>query len=281
MPRPQPIITLISVGISLLFAHTSVAQQTLPKWEFGLGPSFIHYPDYPGSDQSNTLVVPFPYITYRGDDFQIDQREVKKPLQKWGRAELDLSATGSIPVASDDNEAREGMDDLDATLGIGPVFKYRLYQHDLNELKLEWPVYGILATDFSQVSTQGWRTSPGLYYYFRRNLPGKDRLKLTLSARAEFASQSNNAYFYGVSTQDARPGRPTYQADGGLASLAYGASFNWHVQDLWVGGFVIWRDLSPAVIEDSPLVDTHNAVTFGMGLTWNFYQSDETVQGLE
>ncbi len=40
------------------------------------------------------------------------------------RLQLDLSLNASIAVESDDNEARRGMPEIDATLEIGPVLKY-------------------------------------------------------------------------------------------------------------------------------------------------------------
>lgn len=143
--------------------------------------SLVSYPDYPGSKEQNNLIVPFPYITYRSDAFTIDQREIKKPLYEYRNLEFDLSVSGTIPVSSKDNKAREGMDDLDGSIGIGPVVKARLYRNDLNEFKFEWPVRWVLASDFQSIHEEGFFSSPGFYYYFRQGFSARERLKITLA----------------------------------------------------------------------------------------------------
>lgn len=256
-------------------------QQTLPKWEFGLGPALLSYPDYPGSKEQNNLILPFPYITYRGSDFTINQREIKKPLYEFENIELDLSLSGTVPVSSKDNAAREGMEDLDGSAGIGPVIKVSLYQNKLNQVKLEWPVRWVLATDFRSIHEEGFVTSPGLYYYYRQSFTHDRRVKITVQINANFATAKNNNYFYGVKPSEATATRPAYQPTGGFSGMLYGMSLNWHIGDYWVGAFYRLRDLKNVVFEKSPLIETTRSETFGLTITWNFYTSDETVQGLE
>ncbi|MDX1795294.1 MAG: MipA/OmpV family protein [Hydrogenovibrio sp.] len=256
-------------------------QQTLPKWEFGLGPALISYPDYPGSSEQNNLILPFPYIVYRGKDFTINQREVKKPLYEYQNVELDLSLSGTIPISSKDNQARKGMTDLDGSVGIGPVIRYRLYRKDLNEIKLEWPVRWILASDFRSIHEEGFISSPGLYYYLRKSYTAKRRIKLTLATTANFATAKTNDYFYGVDPTEATATRPAYQATGGFSGFGYLISLNWHLDDFWIGGFYKLTDLSQAVFRSSPLIETTRSEVYGLTLTWNFYRSKETVEGLE
>ncbi len=281
MLNPLSIRLLACAFLSALLLPVHAQQQTLPKWEIGLGPGLVSYPDYPGSKEQNNLIVPFPYITYRSDAFTIDQREIKKPLYEYRNLEFDLSVSGTIPVSSKDNKAREGMDDLDGSIGIGPVVKARLYRNDLNEFKFEWPVRWVLASDFQSIHEEGFFSSPGFYYYFRQGFSARERLKITLGARADFATARNNNYFYGVDDDEATAVRPAYKSTGGFAGLAYVFSLNWHVNDFWLGGFYRLRDLSGSVYENSPLMETTRSETFGFAITWNFYQSDETVQGLE
>jgi outer membrane protein len=257
------------------------AQQTLPKWELGLGPGIISYPDYPGSKEQNNLIIPFPFVTYRGKDFEIDQREAKKPLFGYGEWELDLSLTGSVPVSSKDNKMRQGMDDLDTTVGFGPVVKYRLIHRHLNELKFEMPVYWAIATNFRSLHEEGIKTTPGLYYYFRKSFSTDQRIKITLYTNANFATAKNNNYFYEVKVYEATSWRPDYRTEGGFGGYSYGASVNWHFGNFWLGAFYKLTDLSEAVFRHSPLVETTRAETFGAALTWNFYKSSETVEGLE
>ena len=37
-----------------------------PLWELGLGVAALRLPDYRGSDQSSTYLLPLPYVVYRG-----------------------------------------------------------------------------------------------------------------------------------------------------------------------------------------------------------------------
>ena len=44
---------------------------------------------------------------------------------------------------------------------------------------------------------------------------------------------------------------------------------------LTLGAFARFRTLSPGVVEDSPLVKDDDYISFGLGLAWSFWQSDE------
>ncbi len=276
-------INFLLWGVSLSFLNfdTAFAKQTLPKWEIGVGPGLLSYADYPGSKEQNNLILPFPYITYRGKDFEIDQREVKKPMYEMGRTELDLSLSGTVPVSSKDNQARKGMDNLDASLGLGPVVRYQLYHHDLNQFKFEWPVRWVIATDFRSLHEEGFISKPGFYYYFRKSYTPRQRIKITLGTTANFATAKTNNYFYGVKASEATSTRSAYRATGGFTGFGYVARVNWHLNDFWLGAFYRFTDLSQSVFHDSPLIETTKAETFGFAVTWNFFTSKETVEALE
>ncbi len=265
----------------LIFSSNSLAEQTLPKWEFGLGPALLSYPDYPGSKEQNQLLLPLPYIVYRGKYFSINQQAITKPFLETSTVELDLSLSGSIPVSSKDNKMRTGMEDLDGSIGLGPVLKYRLYQHKLNELKFELPIRAIIASDFKRIHQEGWVANPGIFYYYRDAFTQKQRIKLTIGAAANFADATNHNYYYGVDSNYATLDRPAYKTTDGFSGMSYHLALNYHFDQFWLGGF--WRgfDMSQAVYKDSPLVETQFSNMFGLTLTWNFMKSVETVKGLE
>jgi len=267
--------------ISFIFSNNALAEQVLPKWEFGLGPALLSYPDYPGSKEQNQLLIPLPYIVYRGKHFSINQQALTKPFLKTPTIELDLSLSGSIPVASKDNKKRAGMSDLDGSIGLGPVLTYRLYQYQLNELKFELPIRAIIASDFKRIHQEGWVANPGVFYYYRKALSHKQRIKITVGAAANFADSENHNYYYGVDSHDATPERPAYKTTDGFSGVSYHLSVNYHFDQFWLGGF--WRgfDMSQAVFKKSPLVETQFSNMFGLILTWNFMTSVETVKGLE
>lgn len=272
----------VSFGcLMFIFSSNALAEQMLPKWEFGLGPAYLSYPDYPGSNEQNQLLLPFPYIIYRGESFSINEQEITKPFLKTPNLELDLSLSGSIPVSSKDNEMRAGMEDLDGSIGLGPVLKYRLYHHQLSELKFELPIRAIIASDFERIHQEGWEANPGIFYYYRKALSHKQRIKVTVGATANFATAENNNYFYGVDSNDATLERPAYRATEGFTGMSYHLGLNYHFDQFWLGAF--WRglDMSQAVYKESPLVETQFSHMFGLTMTWNFMKSTEMVKGLE
>ena len=63
----------------LLFSQISLAQNyrsnkdQLPKLELGVGLGAAFLPHYPGSDETHTLVLPFPAIVYRGEKIRSDE----------------------------------------------------------------------------------------------------------------------------------------------------------------------------------------------------------------
>ncbi|HET9403894.1 MAG TPA: MipA/OmpV family protein, partial [Burkholderiales bacterium] len=82
--------------------------EQLPLWEAGMGAAALSFPDYRGSDERQFWLLPFPYLVYRGEFLQADERRMRGVFFKTERAELDLSFNGSVPVDSDDNDARRG-----------------------------------------------------------------------------------------------------------------------------------------------------------------------------
>lgn len=272
---------LVFLIIYITPAGAKEAEQLLPKWEIGAGPSYISFPAYPGSKKRTDLLLPFPYITYRSETLTLDQREIKKPLLELGPFELDLSLSLSVPVSSKDIKAREGMKDLDGAIGLGPVLKYTLYRKYISDIKLELPVRAIIASDFKSVHQEGFVTSPGIYYNYRRNFSKNQRFKATFGVSADFATAQYNDYFYGVDPHEASATRPAYKVTGGFANMNYTTSLNWHIGQFWLGAFYNMRDLSDSVTVNSPLVETKHSQTFGLAFAWIFYKSDEKVRTLE
>jgi len=255
--------------------------QSLPKWEFGLGPSLFSFPDYPGSSERNNLILPFPYIVYRSETLTIDQREIKKPIFNYQNLEVDFSLSGSVPVSSKDNKAREGMDDLDGSIEIGPVMRVTLHSNKLNEFKFEWPVRLVLASDFRSIHQEGFTSSPGVFYYFRQSFSKNRRLKISVGAAADYGTAQNNDYFFGIDPNEVTATRPAFKATGGFQGFAYTVGFNLHLNDFWVGAFYRQRDLAQSVFRESSLVEQSLSESYGIVLTWNFFRSEETVQMLE
>jgi len=271
------LIPVIAAVLGL--ATTGTRAEELPLWEAGAGAAVISFPDYRGSDERRSWVLPFPYLVYRGEFLQADERRVRGVFFKTDRVELDISVSGTPPVDSSKNEARMGMPDLDATLEIGPSLNFFLLQTDDRKARLELrlPVRAALATDLSHVNLAGWVFQPNLNLDLRDAL-GHSGWKLGMLAGPVFSDRRYNQYFYGVDPAFATAGRPAYHASGGYAGTQFIAALSKRYREFWIGGFVKWDTLHHAVFADSPLVKTNQSFAAGLAVAWILGESSIKVE---
>ncbi len=109
----------------LLLATDALAVEPLPTLELGAGISAFSLPDYRGSENSSTYVLPVPYIKYRSERLRLDGG-VKGVFFESEDVLFTLSADLTLSP-DDDSDDRKGMDDLDTILEIGPALNYRFY----------------------------------------------------------------------------------------------------------------------------------------------------------
>ena len=77
-----------------------------PLWEAGAGIAVIDFPDYRGSDERQSYILPVPYFVYRGEILKADREGLRGQFFKNDRLDLHLSLNGTVPVDSTDNTAR-------------------------------------------------------------------------------------------------------------------------------------------------------------------------------
>jgi outer membrane scaffolding protein for murein synthesis (MipA/OmpV family) len=268
------------VALAAATAVTVSRAAEFPLWEAGVGVAVLNFPDYRGSDQRHTLVLPFPYVVYRGDLMKADRESVRGQFYKDDRLDLHLSANGSIPVDSTDNSARRGMPNLDPTLEIGPNLTVTLLRTDTTHLNLRFPVRAVIATNLSHARDEGWVFQPQLNVDFYDIIPGPG-WNLGLAAGPLYGNSRYHNYFYGVAPEFAIPQRPAYDAHGGYGGMQFVASLSKRYASYWVGGFVRADTLSGAVFEDSPLVRQKEAYAAGFAIAWVFGQSEKRVDSVE
>ena len=262
-------LALLPAFLAFSGAATGARAEQLPLWEAGAGATVISFPDYRGSDERRSWVLPFPYVVYRGEFLQADERRVRGLFFKTERVELDFSIGGTPPVESSENEARRGMPDLDATLEIGPSLNFLLARTDDRKARLELrlPARAALASDFSHVNFAGWVFQPNLNLDLRDAL-GHGGWKLGLLAGPVFSDRRYNQYFYGVEPAFATAGRPAFNASGGYAGTQLIAALSKRYREFWIGGFAKWDTLNNAVFADSPLVKTNQYFAAGIAVAW-------------
>ena len=266
-----------SIAASILTAmpHTARAAE-LPLWEAGAGAAVLDFPDYRGADERHTLVLPVPYLVYRGEFLKADRDSIRGQFYKSDRLDLHMSINGSIPVNSGDNSARRGMPDLDPTLEIGPNLTVTLLRSDTTHLSLRFPLRAAIATDLSHARDQGWVFQPQVDVDFYDRFPGPG-WNLGLAAGPMFGNKRYHNYFYGVEPQFATPGRPAYDADAGYAGMQWIAALSKRFPSYWVAGFVRADTLSGAVFEESPLLRQKDSFAFGIVASWVFSRSSKLV----
>lgn len=88
------------VALSLACPSGAVRSEQRPLWEAGAGLGLINFPDYRGSDERQTLALPFPYYIYRGERLKVDRQGVRGLLLNTRRYEFDFSMNATPPVDS-------------------------------------------------------------------------------------------------------------------------------------------------------------------------------------
>ena len=274
-------LLIAAVAAAIIAAMPRAAQPAeLPLWEAGAGVAVLNFPDYRGSDERHTLVLPIPYLVYRGDFLKADRESIRGQFYKDDRLDLHLSVNGSIPVNSSDNSARRRMPDLDPTLEIGPNLTVMLLRSDTTHLNLRFPLRAVIATDLSHARDEGWIFQPQINVDFYDRFPGPG-WNLGFAAGPLFGNKRYHNYYYGVAAQFATPERPAYEASAGYAGMQWIAALSKRYPSYWVGGFVRADTLSGAVFEASPLVRQNESFAAGIAIAWILGKSKNTVEAEE
>lgn len=239
-----------------------------PRWEFGAGLGGQYLPDYRGSDQYRSLVLPFPMFRYRGDFLKVDEESVRGELFNSERLELNVSADTSLVIGAKDNKLREGMPDLLPAFEVGPSLIVTLAGDDnRGEWTLHLPLRIVGATDLSKAESVGLVFNPYLAYERQKWRGGWNWL-----ARFGllFADSDYHGYYYAVDDIYANPQRPAFEVEGGYSGAVFKLSLRKRVGQLWLGGTLRFDFLADAEFEDSPLLESDNSFALSLGMGWFF-----------
>jgi outer membrane scaffolding protein for murein synthesis (MipA/OmpV family) len=269
---------------ALLLAALAIAPsaqaELLPLWEAGIGVAPIDFPDYPGSNQRSFYALPLPYFVYRGEKLRVGREGIRELFFQSDRVELDLSASASVPVKSENNQARAGMPDLDPTVQLGPALDIKLHQDDQHKLKLRLPARVAFASDFTYIKGTGFVFEPQIVLDTMK-LASAREWRFGIALGPLFADRRYNSYYYTVDQQFATPQRPAYQAPAGFAGTQLLLSTSRRFGDWWFGAFLRYQSLDGAVFRDSPLVKQRYALAGGFGVAWVFARSGKLVEADE
>ncbi len=246
-----------------------------PEWEAGVGVAMMSIPDYRGSDEGNTYLLPIPYFVYNGDWLRVDRSGAHGDLARTQGMVLDLSMNLGPPANSEKNVARAGMPDIDPTIEGGPSLKWLWYENDKRDRKLtiQLPARAVLTTGFEYI---GWVFSPHLNMDFL-NLGPSGGWNFGVAVGPFYASEKYHDYYYEVRPEFATASRPAYDARGGYSGLRTTLALSKRFSQFWVGGFARYESLNEVVFDDSPLMRKSNSFMAGIGVSWIFARSAERV----
>ena len=250
-----------------------------PLWEAGLGVGAMVFPDYRGSDEVNAYPLPLPYFVYRGKFLKADREGLRGELFDKRYLELSLSANATVPVSSDDNDAREGMPNLRPTVEFGPSLDVHLWRSAGQDMKLDVVLpLRVPITLESSPQTLGWNFSPRLNLDVA-DVAGQRGWNFGVGVGPLFGAADYHEYFYSVAPRYATAERPAYDARGGYSGMHVIAAISKRFPRYWVGAYLRYDNLHNAVFEDSPLVRQQNYVTGGIGIAWMIGKSKRMVEG--
>ncbi len=280
--EPRPHRSALSpaalLGLVLLLASAPAATadgdaHAPPRWELGAGIATASFPAYRGANRQVTHVVPLPYAVWRSERLRVDREGARGLLFDSERFEINVSLDGAIPVDSDDDGPRAGMDDLDPLIEIGPSLTWMLTRDRRWQFRI--PVRAAISINARSTSQQGWKIHPLLRYRSANTVAG---WRFGGSVGPIFATRDFHAYYYQVAPEDAIPGeRPAFSAAGGYSGSALSANASRRFNDVWFGAFLRYDNLAGAQFVDSPLVETDHAFTGGIAVAWILGESRERV----
>jgi len=263
--------------VAVCLAATSAQADEKPLWEIGAGTTALAFPDYRGSSQTRSYLLPVPYVVYRGEFLRADRDGIRSIFFDSEDVEVHVSAGASFPVDSRDNEARLGMPDLAPTVELGPAVDVVLWRSVATGMKLmlRMPARAGFTVQRSPEYI-GWLFSPRLTLDLE-NVGGLPDWTLGLVVSPVYGDRRFHRYFYSVSPEYATPSRPAYDARAGYGGTEFLAALWKRYPHCWIGGFVRYDALSGAVFDDSPLVKTRSYFAAGIAIAWIFGESSQLV----
>lgn len=258
-------------------ATTAHAEEE-PLWEFGVGAFGLYAPDYPASGESSFNGLPFPYVIYRGDFFRLDDEDGARivPLET-ARFRFDISADAAFGVNSDDNDAREGLEDLDPLVQIGPQVVVEGPRFAGGQLEFALAARAVYSVDFDDIEYQGAVLEPRIRY--ERELGTEREIGLFASVQPIWATEELQDYFYEVDAPFATPSRPAFDAGGGYLGTEVSLGLSAEITDrlqLFAGtGLGFYEG---AENEDSPLFEEDVTAAAFLGFAYTLRRSERMVR---
>jgi outer membrane protein len=255
----------------------SIKEKRPPLIELGAGIAAFTIPDYPGAENEQTYVFPYPVGLLRGKNLRVDEeggartRLINKPSY-----EFSISASMTFSSRSEENPARTGMPNLDGLGEIGPSIIWHIKRQTIDspvKIGLSVPVRFAFSTDWKRFDERGFVFNPFLYFIHEGFLSKKMNLIYGIDTR--FATERYMDFYYQVDPQYAIAGRPAYDAKAGYLATGLYAAISYtikKVHTIFIGAQ--YSSLKGSKNRHSALLAKDENILTAIGYTWWFYQSD-------
>ena len=251
-----------------------------PLFEVGIGGGFGLVPDYPASEQSQVQGAALPFVTHRGNFLRASREGLQGRVYRSDRVTFEISLEGALGSSANDNDARQGMSDIDLLGEIGPGLRINLLRNAnrADRVDLTLPLRGVFSTDFSRLEYRGLVLAPDIAYAKYGLFNWDDRLRVSVGPI--FATSHLMDYRYQVDPRFARPGRPAYDAEAGYLGSRLQTSVTVPLTErISVFGAFRGEVFSGSANEDSPLYRCNVNLSVGArgrtaGLTKQFHHRE-------
>lgn len=247
---------------------TSVSAEEKPLWQFGLGVGGLNESYYTGTKQTRNFLFPVILPFYRGEVFKSDDRGTRAEVFKNDQLKLNVSLDFNLSIDSDDVDLRRGMPDIANNLQIGPSLEWTLFRGKNRTWQINFPLRVNIGIDGDGANLDGLTFSPNLEFNQRFRISDMP-WRFGASISPKFGSSSYHDVFYSVDDEFANDTRSAFQAEGGYsgyrAQMSLVTKSNRHLLVL----FLRYENISGAVFDDSPLVETDNNLV--SGFVYNYY----------
>ena len=234
--------------------------------------------DYRGSTSTHAYPLPVPYVIYRGSFLRSDRDGVHGLLFNHRYLEIELSVNATAPVFSSSSGIRAGMPTLAPTIEMGPALQWHIWRDTSERVRLDLrlPVREAV-TLASPPNAIGAIFAPSLNLDYL----GSGRAagwNFAVLAGPLYAQRRYHDYFYAVAEQYATPTRPAYEPGGGYSGSEALLSTSRRFGAYWVGAYMRRDWLAGAAFGNSPLVQTREYWTGGVGFVWMIRASKTMVE---
>lgn len=262
---------LLAIALSFtIFQSFQVSAERI--FEFGAGGFVFSVPEYAGAKETKDYVVPLPYFYYQDENVKVDRDGLLSSLLQTENWHLDFSASAHIPVKSEDIAIRKDMPDIDWTFQLGPALKYYFHgsPDTIEKSVFEFYTRKAIVTDLSYLGDAGWQYGASFTIqsvvpkFLNGNLKWQNRIAIN------FASEKYHQLYYDIDSAYQLGSRMAYQSDSGYLSSTISTGLTYRVDQWWVAGFLLYRNMEGAANEQSALHQKSENFAAGFGVAWIF-----------